>query len=73
MSLRTQMKRPETNRKVEFELIKEYYYASQHRFKLRVKGTSITINVAANNLDEAVEKAFEILRSSGALKSLLED
>lgn len=58
---------------MEFELIEEYRYAGQHRFKLRVRGTPITINVAANNLDEATEKAFEILRSSGALKSLLED
>lgn len=67
------MKRQETGKGVEFELIEEYYYAGQHRFKLRVKGTFITINVAANSLDEATEKAFEILRSSGVLRSLLGD
>ncbi len=66
------MKEQKPSKKVEFELVEEYYYAGQHRFRLKVRGTSITVNVAADNLDEAVEKAFEILRSSGALRNLLE-
>jgi hypothetical protein len=64
---------PEANKKVEFELAKEYYYAGQHRFELRIKGTPISINVAADNIDEAIEKAFKILHNSGALKNLSKD
>ncbi len=70
--MRTQMKEQKPGKRVEFELVEEYYYAGQRRFRLKVRGTSITVNVAADNLDEAVEKAFEILRSSGALRNLLE-
>lgn len=58
---------------MEFELVEEYYYAGQHRFRLKVKGTPITINVAADDLDEATRRAFEILSRSGALRSLLGD
>ncbi len=67
------MSKQRASKKVEFELVEEYYYAGQHRFRLKVRGTSVIINVAANNLDEATEKAFEMMRSSGMLKDLLED
>jgi len=71
----TQMKGQSTDKskKIELELVEEYFYAGQHRFKLRVRGTSLVINVSANDIDEASRKAYEILRDSSALEQLAED
>jgi len=69
----TPMRKQGTGKRIEFELIEEYYYAGQHRYRLKVKETHIIVNVAADSLDEAVEKAFEILRSSGVLENLMKD
>ncbi len=46
---------------VELELIEEYTFAGQHRFRFKVKNTNIILNVAAENLDEGVKKAVELL------------
>jgi len=50
------------------ELIEEYVYAGQHRFRFKVKNTSIILNVAADNLDEGVKKAIEIVNKLGLLE-----
>ena len=47
---------------VELELIEEYTYAGQHRFRFKVKNTNIILNVAAESLDEGVKKAVELLK-----------
>ena len=46
---------------MELELIEEYTYAGQRRFRFKVKNTNIILNVAAENLDEGVKKAVELL------------
>ncbi|MCD6279100.1 MAG: hypothetical protein J7J11_05415 [Desulfurococcales archaeon] len=53
---------------IELELIEEYVYAGQHRFRFKVKNTSIILNVAADNLDEGVKKAIEIVNKLGLLE-----
>jgi len=47
---------------VELELIEEYIYAGQHRYRFRIKDTNIVLNVAAENLDEGVKRAVELLK-----------
>ncbi|MCD6084085.1 MAG: hypothetical protein J7J20_00935 [Desulfurococcales archaeon] len=53
---------------VELELIEEYVYAGQHRFRFKVKNTNIILNVAADNLDEGVKKVIEIVNKLGLLE-----
>ena len=48
--------------KDDFEVIEEYELMGEKRFRLRLKGTNIVFNVAADNRDKAVEKALEIAR-----------
>ncbi|MEM1758517.1 MAG: hypothetical protein QXE99_02235 [Acidilobaceae archaeon] len=57
---------------LEFEVIEEYIQHGTRRFKVRVKNTKITFNVAANNIEEALAKArrmAEKLKISEALLS----
>ncbi|MEB3779985.1 MAG: hypothetical protein GSR85_07130 [Desulfurococcales archaeon] len=46
----------------ELEVVEEYLLHGERRFKLRVKGSKITVNVAADSIDEAMEKARNILK-----------
>lgn len=48
---------------VELELIEEYIINDERRFKFRVKGTKLIFNVAATDLEEAVNKVVTIMRS----------
>ena len=41
----------------ELEIVEEYELLGEKRYRLRIKGTSIYINVAAENADEALKKA----------------
>lgn len=50
-----------SGREVELELIEEYELLGEKRFRFRVKGTNIVINVGASNLEEAREKAIKII------------
>lgn len=51
-----------TNTEVELELIEEYRINDEHRFKLKVKGTNIIFNVAADDLGEAVNKVIKMMK-----------
>jgi len=46
---------------IELELIEEYELLGEKRFRFRIKGTNIIINVGANGLEEAKEKALKII------------
>lgn len=50
-----------SSREVELELIEEYELLGEKRFRFRIKGTNIVINVGASNLEEAREKAIKII------------
>jgi hypothetical protein len=52
--------------KYEFELIEEYFLEGEHRYRLKVKGSNLIINVAANSLEEAASKAAGILEQTNA-------
>lgn len=55
---------------VELELICVYRYEGfvGKRFRFRVKGTNIMINVLANSIEEATEKAKNIIETLGLHK-----
>ena len=46
---------------MEFELVEEYILHGDRRFRLRVKGTNIIVNVTGESLDEALSKAARML------------
>ncbi len=46
----------------EFEYIEEYEVLGEKRFRLRIKGTNIVLNVGAHSMDEAIRKANELVR-----------
>jgi len=50
-----------SSREVELELIEEYELLGEKRFRFRIKGTNIVINVGASKLEEAREKAIKII------------
>jgi len=52
--------------KYEFELVEEYFLEGEHRYRLKVKGSNLIINVAANSLEEAASKAAGILEQTNA-------
>jgi len=52
----------------ELEIVEEYLLHGERRFKLRLKGSRITVNVAADSIDDAMEKAKNILRKIKADK-----
>ncbi|MEB3773865.1 MAG: hypothetical protein GSR86_02920 [Desulfurococcales archaeon] len=45
----------------EFEVVEEYMLHGERRFRLRVKGTRIIVNVPGESLEEAIERAKEVL------------
>ncbi len=47
---------------LELELIEEYELMGEKRYRFKIKDTKIVINVAAQNLEEAREKASKIIR-----------
>ncbi|HIQ55518.1 MAG TPA: hypothetical protein EYH59_02390 [Pyrodictium sp.] len=49
------------SRDIELELIEEYELLGEKRFRFRIKGTNIIVNVGANKLEEAREKAIKIV------------
>ena len=52
------------NQKVELELVDVYRYEGfpEKRFRFHIKGSRIYINVAADTIEEAVEKARKIIK-----------
>ena len=56
--------------KLELELIEEYELMGEKRFRFRVKGTNIVINVSAPSLEQAKAKATQIARDVGVDKVL---
>jgi hypothetical protein len=57
---------------VRLELIEEYMLHGERRFRLRVQGTRIVINVSASNIEEAMRKAYKMIERMGASKILEE-
>lgn len=52
---------------MELEIIDEYIIEGDHRYRIKVKGTKIILNISAKNSEEALEKAkklFEKIRSN---------
>ena len=47
---------------VEFELLEEFIINNEHRFRIKIRGTNIILNVSADSLEEAVKKALEIIK-----------
>jgi len=45
----------------ELELVEEYELLGEKRYRLRIKGTSIYLNVAAETLEEAIDKAQQMI------------
>lgn len=44
------------------EIVEEYELLGQRRFRVRVKGTSLYVNVAAESREEALEKARRMIK-----------
>lgn len=56
---------------MEFEVVEEYILLGERRFRVRVKGTRVYVNVAASSPEEAAEKAkamLERLRAERVLR-----
>ena len=58
------------SREVELELIEEYELLGERRFRFRIKGTNIVINVGASKLEEAKEKAIKIIEDMHLIEFL---
>ncbi|MCE4603250.1 MAG: hypothetical protein F7C08_00215 [Desulfurococcales archaeon] len=54
----------------EFEVVEKYVLQGERRFRVRVKGTRIVVNIAADSVEEAVEKARAILERVDAERVL---
>ncbi len=52
---------------VELDLLEEYVYAGEKRYRFKVRGTNIVVNVRADSVEEGVERAIEVLRKIGYL------
>jgi len=50
---------------IELELIEEYIINNEKRFRVRIKGTNIILNVSADTLEEAVKRALDIISKLG--------
>ena len=55
---------------VEFEVVETYVLDGQRRYRLRLKGTNIIVNVAADTIEEAGEKAVKLLEKAKILDAL---
>ncbi len=56
----------------EFEVIEEYFLNGEHRFRLKVRGTNLIVNVSAETLQEAASKAAGLLDRTKAFRLLQE-
>ncbi len=56
--------------KYEFEVVEEYFLNGERRFRLKVRGTNLIVNVTADNVDEAASKAAGLLDKTKAYKLL---
>jgi hypothetical protein len=56
--------------KYEFEVVEEYFLNGEHRFRLKLKGTNIIVNVVAETPEEAASRAAGILDKVKAYKML---
>ena len=52
------------------EVIEEYELLGEKRYRLRIKGTNVIINVHADSSEEAVKKAVRILQEMGLLEEV---
>jgi len=55
---------------VEFEVVETYLLEGRRRFRLRVKGTNIIVNVEAEDEEEAARRAMRVLEKSRILDAL---
>jgi len=51
-----------SDEEITLELIEEYEYAGEKRFRFKIKGTNIIINVEAENSESAAKKAVKMIR-----------
>jgi hypothetical protein len=56
---------------LELEIVERYTLLGEERWRVRVRGTRIVVNVAASSPEEALERAREVLERVG-VRSLLE-
>ena len=57
---------------IELEDVETYELLGEKRYRIRVKGTIVYVNVAANSEEEAKKKAIEMLKSMELDKVLKE-
>ncbi len=57
---------------IELEVVETYELLGEKRYRIRVKGTIVYVNVAANSEEEAKKKAIEMLKSMELDKVLKE-
>lgn len=55
---------------IDLELIDEYVYMGEKRYRFKIKNTNIVINVRAENPEEGANKAIELLKKIGYIDSL---
>ncbi len=48
-------------KKLDLEVIEEYELLGEKRFRVRIKGTNIVLNVSAENSEDAIKKAKELV------------
>jgi len=53
-----------------FEVVETYLLDGRRRFRLRLEGTNIIVNVEADDEEEAARKAAALLEKSGILRML---
>lgn len=58
-----------TKKTIELDLIEEYVYRGESRFRFKVRGTNLIVNVRAGDVNEAIEKAIEVLKRVGYISS----
>jgi len=58
--------------KIELELIEEYVYAGERRFRFRIKGTNIILNVEAEDVESGLKKAADMIRKLKIIERLKE-
>lgn len=49
--------------------MEEYTYVNEKRYRFKLRGKDIIVNVSAENVDEGIEKAIEVLKKIGLLPS----
>ncbi len=47
---------------LEFEILEKYELLGEKRFRVKIRGTKIILNVSAENNEEALRKAKELVR-----------